>query len=225
MKAKKGNIDRLYDQLSDSIDKHPGSAQTLTLANQLEVTLSEAKDKDVGAIFGEECRALIHEAKGNVQNAINHREDEIRLIRRLHKISRNSPGEAFAFGQYGFSDLRDRLELLAVLYHDSGQLAKALSALEEAKQLCLDHDIPFDAEDVLREYSEERPSQTLYLWVSENGVLSAKEASSGLQATMPSANVAEMGQAQDTTHPAKIVSPRAMQHHIAGESAITIEDD
>lgn len=38
------------------------------------------------SICGEECRSLIQEAKRNLPQAIEHRENEIRLIRRLHEL-------------------------------------------------------------------------------------------------------------------------------------------
>ena len=57
---------------------------------------------------------------------------------------------------YGYDDLSDRLDLLAVLYHDSGNMDKALSTLEDSKRLCGEHNIKFDGEDILEEYSEEK---------------------------------------------------------------------
>jgi tetratricopeptide (TPR) repeat protein len=220
MKASKTNINRLYHQLSRSIDTRPNSARTLALADHLEAALSEHGEKTIGAIFAKECRSLISEAKGDLDNAIKHREDEIRLIRHLHDISQHTPGETLAFNQYGFGDLQDRLELLAVLYHDNGQFEKALSKLNEAKQLCLQHDLQFDAEDILREYSDERPSQTLYLQVSENGVLSAKEESSDLRPTMmPSTNGTTIGQKiQKGDHLHKLPKLPAEHFVVAGES-------
>jgi hypothetical protein len=218
------HMDRLYDRLVYWLYERQDARRARKLASRLSQVLAKL-GPEAGAIFGEECQSLIHEASGELPKAIKHREEEIRLIRRLHEISRGTPGEAFAIGQYDYSDLRDRLELLAILYHDSGDLTKALSLLEAAKQLSLEHGIPFDSEDLLREYLDERPSKTLYLWVSENGVLSGKEASSGLRATMPSANATRIEQVQEMTHPAKLVPPRATERRAAGESVITVEDD
>lgn len=219
MKNNNTSISRLYHQLSRSIDAHPSSARTTALANQLEAVLSELKEGTIGSIFAAECRSLVSEAKGDMQNAIRHREEEIRLIRRLHSISQGTPGEEIAFSQYGFDDLRDRLELLAVLYHDSGQLNKALVVLEEAKRLCLEHEFPFEAEDILKEYLEERPSKTLYLWVSENGALSAREAESSLEATTMSSNsVAQLEQSIDNQRPAKKVSHQVIESAAPGAS-------
>ena len=107
-------------------------------------------------IFGEECWSLLHEAKGDLPRAIERRENEIRLIRRLHEISRNKPHEEIVLKQYGYDDLSDRLDLLATLYHDSGNLAEAVGILKESKRLCEAHGIKFDGEDILQEYLEEK---------------------------------------------------------------------
>jgi hypothetical protein len=57
------------------------------------------------AIKGEECWSLIFEIRGDLRNAIKHREREIRLIKRLQKIGKGTTG-------YQPSDLADRLDLL-----------------------------------------------------------------------------------------------------------------
>jgi tetratricopeptide (TPR) repeat protein len=110
------------------------------------------------AIFGEECWSLVFEATGDLANAIRHRENEIRLIRHLHAISQNAPHLRLATQGYGYGDLSDRLDLLAVLYHDSGNLEKAIRTLQESNQLCEKHGIPFDGKDILEEYLEESQS-------------------------------------------------------------------
>jgi hypothetical protein len=56
----------------------------------------------------------------------------------------------------GWGDLSDRLDLLATLYRASGDLDKALAVLEESKKLCGSHGVPFDGEDLLREYRKEK---------------------------------------------------------------------
>jgi hypothetical protein len=108
------------------------------------------------AIFPEECWSLIYETKRDFRKAIKHRENEIRLIRRLHEISRDKPFEAVALKNYGYADLSDRLDLLATLYHDSDNLEKAIAVLRESKDLCKSHGIRFDGEDILEEYMKEK---------------------------------------------------------------------
>jgi hypothetical protein len=103
-------------------------------------------------IFIEECRSLVCEAKGDLGNAIKHRENEIRLIRRLHEISQGTESEAYVFSQYDYADLSERLDILAMLYHAIGSLDKSISTLEESRQLCQIHGIDFDGQDILQEY-------------------------------------------------------------------------
>jgi hypothetical protein len=43
-----------------------------------------------------------------------------------------------------------------VLYHDSGDLDKALATLRESKRICEEYGIKFDGDDLLQEYLEEK---------------------------------------------------------------------
>ncbi len=98
---------------------------------------------------------MICEANEDLPRAIKHRENEVRLIQRLHEISRGRPQQFSVQRLYGYDDLSDRLDLLAALYHDHGNLAHAISTLQASKQLCAKHGCKFDAEDLLQEYLEE----------------------------------------------------------------------
>jgi hypothetical protein len=152
-------IQYLYDKLLYWLYQREVPAKARPFAERLERLLARA-DPDHEAIFGQECRSLVHETKGDLRRAIEHRENEVRLIRRLHEISRGTPGEQAALRGYGYDDLSDRLDLLAVLYHDSGSLDKALNTLRQSQRLCQSHGIPFDGEDLLAEYlAEKRDSQ------------------------------------------------------------------
>jgi tetratricopeptide (TPR) repeat protein len=124
-------------------------------AERLEPLLPKA-DPDHKAIFGEECRSLACEAKGDLQEAIKHRENEISLIHRLYHVAEGTPYEDDLLRDYGDDDLSDRLDLLATLYHDNGQFDKAIETLRESKELCKRHGIPFDGEDLLRDYLQEK---------------------------------------------------------------------
>jgi hypothetical protein len=108
------------------------------------------------AIFPEECWSLIFEAMEDLAKAIKHRENEIRLIKRLHVVSSGTRQQDLILRLYGFDDLSDRLDLLAALYHDNGNLAKAISILHESRQICDRHGLSFDGEDILREYLNEK---------------------------------------------------------------------
>jgi tetratricopeptide (TPR) repeat protein len=148
-------IDFLYRKLLYWLYERESPGRARRYIGRLERLLSEA-DPNREAIIGEECRSLIHEAKGDLKKAIEYRENEIRSIRRLRKISRGKPHAETVLAGYGWGDLSDRLDLLATLYRASGDLDKALAVLEESEKLCSSHGIPFDGEDLLREYRKEK---------------------------------------------------------------------
>ncbi len=160
MNAKRSEWDKirdLYHKLLYWLYRRGNVQKALKYADQLEPLLDKA-DPNHGAILAEEIWSLISEAKGDLRNAIRHRENEIGAIRQLHTISRDQPYEKIATNGYDYSDLSDRLNLLAALYHDSGNLDGAIRTLSKSKQLCADHGIEFDADDVLEEYLAEKAS-------------------------------------------------------------------
>lgn len=176
-------IGYLYDKLLYWLYEREDARKARPYAERLEQVLPKAAP-DHGAIFGEECWSLVYETKGDLRKAIEHRENEVRLIRRLHKISRRAPYEDLVLKDYGYGDLSDRLDLLAVLYHDSGDLDKALSTLQESRQLCQKHGVKFDGEDLVKEYMEEKrnsqQSPDGKIGVKKAGVRSASSQSSKL---------------------------------------------
>lgn len=151
-------VDYLYGKLLYWFYDRQEPRRALPFAQRLE-RLLRGDASDLGAIFVEECRSLIAELAGDLPEAIAHRESEIRLIRRLHEMARNTPHERFVLGRYGYDDLRDRLDLLATLYHDNGDLDKAIAALQESQQLCKRHGIKYDGRKILQEYTAEKAAQ------------------------------------------------------------------
>jgi hypothetical protein len=145
----------LYDKLIYWLYQRQDARRARPFADRLERLLAKS-GPETECIFAEECRSLAHEARGDLAKAIRHRENEVRLIRRLHKLSERTTGADFIFRQYTYADLSDRLDLLAVLQHDSGNLAEALNTLEESRRLCEKHGVKFDGEDLLKEYREEK---------------------------------------------------------------------
>lgn len=142
-------IEHVYQKLVFWHCRKSGDVRARQYAARLKKLL--LRDETIpGSIFGEECWSLIFEVEGDVRHAIRHRENEIRLIRRLHEIT---PGEQFDLvsSWYGHSDLSDRLVILADLYHQIGQTDRAIRILRESKALCRRHGIPFDGEDILEE--------------------------------------------------------------------------
>jgi hypothetical protein len=148
-------IDYLYHKLLYWLYEREDKVRASAFAERLAQLLSQSSPGH-DAIFPEECWSLIGEAKGDLPGAIKHREKEIRLMKRVQAISRSTPQQEAVLRLYGYDDLSDRLDLLAVLYHDSGNLDKAISTLHESKQLCEKHGIKFDAEDIMQEYLEEK---------------------------------------------------------------------
>jgi tetratricopeptide (TPR) repeat protein len=146
-------IDRLYQRLLFWLYEKGNPRKAGPLADRLERELAKAAEKSIRV---EECRALIAEARGDLRKAIKHREKEIALIRKLHRISLKRPGEAYVFAQYSYADLSDRMNLLAVLYHDIGNLKRALELLHKSKKLCTRHAIAFDSTELIAEYSGEK---------------------------------------------------------------------
>ncbi|HBI44396.1 MAG TPA: hypothetical protein DDY78_16315 [Planctomycetales bacterium] len=148
-------IGYLHDKLLYWLYQRADPRKASLYAPRLErLLLTAASDHD--AILGEECWSLVHEAKGELESAIESRENEVRLIRRLYEFSRGAPYEAIAIKDYGYDDLSDRLDLLAILYHDNGDLDKAVATLQESKKLCREHGIEFDADDMLQDYMKEK---------------------------------------------------------------------
>jgi hypothetical protein len=144
-------IEYLRDKLLYWLYRREDSQKARPYAERLERLLTKA-DPDHEAILGEECWSLIHETRKEFPKAIKSRRNEIDLIRRLHDICRNQPYEKSALSGYEYPDWRDRLDLLASLYHDSGDLGAAVRTLQESKEFCKRHGIPFRSQRALNEY-------------------------------------------------------------------------
>jgi hypothetical protein len=178
-------LGKLYEALLLALYERRNPNRARVIANRLHRSLSSFSTQPE-SIFVEECRSLIAETQSDLPNAIRHRKNEIELIRRLHEISRNTASQDFVFGQYDYTDLRDRLTLLAMLYHDAGDIHEAIATLEESKRLCADHTMKFEDDDLIREYSRVLPSTTYYLTASENGRLRIEETTRDSSPATPS---------------------------------------
>jgi tetratricopeptide (TPR) repeat protein len=148
-------IGHLYDKLLYWLYQRAEVEKSRHFADRLEVLLSSVNAGHQG-IFAEECWSLLYEAKGDLPSSIKHRQNEIRLIRRVQAICRGTPHEELVLKQCGHAELSDRLDLLGVLYHENGNLDKAITVLNESKQLSALRGLRFDGEEILREYLEER---------------------------------------------------------------------
>ncbi len=170
-------LEYLYHKLLYWLYEREDARKARPYADRLKRLLPKA-DPNHQAIFGEECWSLVYETKGDLRKAIEHRKNEIRLIRRLHEISRNAPYEDLILKDYGYDDLSDRLDLLAVLYQQSGHLDQAMDALIESKQLCQEHGIKFDGADILKQIQHESSQAKLNSQWNSHGKMARRSASS-----------------------------------------------
>src|SRR5262249_3134252 len=118
-------IQYLYDKLLYWLYQKENRQKAVPFATRLKPLLRRASP-DHDAVFGEECWSLVYELEGDRLQAISFREHEIELIRKLRHASMGSPNAAFGLEGYDISDLSDRYDLLAILYHDAGKLDKAI---------------------------------------------------------------------------------------------------
>ena len=153
-------IDYLYHKILYWFYPVRDRAKALKFSKRLESLLKRFASRHE-AIFGEECWSLVYEVKGDLDKAIEHREREIKLIQRLWAISKDPPAKEIVRARYDASDLSDRYDLLAILYHERGDLDKAIQILIESKAICDEHGIRFDGKDQLREYLAEKDEQRL----------------------------------------------------------------
>jgi hypothetical protein len=115
-------------------------------------TLLFKSDPTCEAILGASARALLAEFDGDLWTAIRSREREIELLRRL--IEAKAPPAV----KPGPDDIADRLDLLASLYWEAGDLARAEETLLESQRHCARHGIVFDGQEMLDELRLERKS-------------------------------------------------------------------
>ncbi len=129
--------------------------QSRKIASSLEELLA-ASPQYSDSIRAEEIRSMIAELRGDLVGATRSREAEIRKILELHALTANTPAWRSVARRYGFSDVSDRLDLLAILYDAQGERDRAILVLLESKHYCESHGIPFDAQDVLHELGNGR---------------------------------------------------------------------
>jgi hypothetical protein len=120
------------------------------IAARLEALMAERPDV-AASIRGEEIRSLVAELRGDFVEAIHSREAEIRKILELHTLAKDAATREHVFRQYDYADVADRLDLLANLYAEQGELTRAAATLHESRQFCLSHGVPFDGQDLLDE--------------------------------------------------------------------------
>jgi hypothetical protein len=150
-------FEALYLEFLKQFYEKENRPQAKKLALRLDKLLADSNEL-AESIRGEEVRSLIAELRGDLVKAVQSREAEIRKILELHALSANTPSWEFVSREYGFSDVSDRLDLLAILYDEQGMLDRAISVLIESKNYCKAHHIRFDSQDLLNELQSSQPS-------------------------------------------------------------------
>ena len=148
-------IEILYVDLLRSFYEEEDRERAKAVARRLEAALADHPEYAV-SIRAEEIRSLLAELRGDLVEAIRNRESEIRKILELHSLSRDKPSWEFVLRQYDYSDISDRLDLLATLYADQGDLDRAIATLYESKQFCESHRVLFDGQELLDEFEQKR---------------------------------------------------------------------
>lgn len=149
------DVERLYLKLLRVFYEKPNQRQAKAVAAELQQALAARQDVQ-DSIRGEEIRSLLAEVRGDLASAARSREAEIRKILELHSVAANTPGWSQVIRQYGYSDIGDRLDLLAALYDKQGDSDRAIATLQESKQWCQSHQVVFDGQDLLDELLEHR---------------------------------------------------------------------
>jgi hypothetical protein len=143
-------VEALYAQLLTAFYENGNRAQARTVASRLDKALAASPDA-ADSIRAEEIRSLIAELRGDLRQAVESREAEIRKILELHTLTVRRPSWDYLVRRYDFSDVSDRLDLLAALYDRQGDVDRAIATLHESKQYCQAHQVPFDGQDLLQE--------------------------------------------------------------------------
>jgi hypothetical protein len=168
-------MEALYHALIEAFYEREDRERARTIAGKLEEALNNRPE--VGdSIRGEEIRSLIAELNGNLREAIRRRESEIRKILELHSLGFGKPSWDYVFRQYDYSDVSDRLDILACLYENVGDWDLAIATLRESRVYCDGHGIPFDGQDLLNEFEQERANPDRGAKLSRNELIRINDA-------------------------------------------------
>jgi hypothetical protein len=148
------DVESLYHDLLRKFYEDADLAGAARVAKRLEQQLV-SETEAARSIRGDEIRSLLAELRGDWDEAIRNREREIRRILALHTIQEHATRE-YICDQYSYSDIADRLDLLANLFARRGDLDCAIETLIESREFCELHHIPFDGQELLDEFEQDR---------------------------------------------------------------------
>lgn len=157
--SEKEDVESLYLAFLQKFYETGNREQARKLAVRLETALI-ATPSYSDSIRAEEIHSLIAELRRDFVQAARSREAEIRKILELHSLAVNTPHWKTVARQYDFSDVSDRLDLLAILYDSQGDLDRAIATLTESQRYCQSHEIPFDGQELLDELQQARTKKT-----------------------------------------------------------------
>lgn len=89
---------------------------------------------------------MVYEFKGDIKNAIKYRKNEIKLMKKFLKLP-----ESNLIKDIDYSDVHDRLILLALLYDKTNDDSNAIKSLKEAKKIAKKYKFSFGAQDLIDE--------------------------------------------------------------------------
>lgn len=148
-------IEALYQELVKAFYDAVDRERAKEAATQLTAILGEHSDF-THSIRGEEINSIIADLQDDLPAAIQSREAEIRKMLELHETASRTKTWAYVSKIYDYSDVSDRLDLLANLYDKLGEQDRAIAVLMESKSYCQSHGIPFSGQELLKELEETR---------------------------------------------------------------------
>jgi hypothetical protein len=120
-----GELDYICKKIRFWLYERKQKAKAVRFLDRLARILRELPENNI-AIIREEGLALLHQLKGEVDDAIAHREREIRLTERLHKEaqSHDDTTRAYMLRDRETIDLQERRAILEALKKDEAQRHK-----------------------------------------------------------------------------------------------------
>src|SRR5262245_38457913 len=142
-------IDYLYERVAHWFCHARDRKRAAPFADRLAALLKQ--EAHAGPTpFTEGAWSLLHELDGDLAAAIVHRENEIRLLKRLFAVAIARSSFDLVLAYYDYQDLVDRLGMLAALYRKIRRPDDAIKTLDEAKRLARTHGLKFAGDDRVR---------------------------------------------------------------------------
>jgi len=140
----------LYDKMLFWWYNRANRARARHFADRLQHVLQRLPRIDYPARV-EEFWSLIYDIRGDLDNAIAHRRNEIEVISSALDGAHGKRPTHLNPGSDTYQDLVDRLMLLALLYRDQGNDDSARASLHQARDIAAKHHFEFEYQDVLDE--------------------------------------------------------------------------